>query len=375
MTEEQIKIAVQDVKAFMKKVFPDQQTFLEFARPYFLPIRTEYENYLSILKKIGVENIETVVQYVVVFPKESLFTDIDSIIEKAGREMYQILEGENLNEISALELYKKAEKKISFANMLPHFAGAYENMHIEHDKKYKELNEKINTLPEQDQITIEYFNFLLLKLYLCYIFQDVTFSSIIPKTYMKQFIVGYLDSMNKLYGKEVIPKLMLDHLESIKIPDEEKLLAEFSKPLLNNTHIIPITIIEQPIFHQPEEIFTELKKHFTEQQHQQLNHLLTGKTIKQKLLFLGKGNQLADAFKKLHNAQFITGCTKEVLISWVYNNFQYRDKNKNIDYKKNYLHDIISSDTKPCKSPIIEISEGGNGIKIITSSLKASRKK
>ncbi len=109
------------------------------------------------------------------------------------------------------------------------------------------------------------------------------------------------------------------------------------------------------------EFFTVLKNYFSANAQQQLLELLTTKEdADEPLLFYGPGNQLADTFKQLYSANLITSCNKSELEDWIQTNFLYRDKGMQKHYTEKYLKDIISSNTKGCQSPLLDVkkSEG-----------------
>lgn len=74
------------------------------------------------------------------------------------------------------------------------------------------------------------------------------------------------------------------------------------------------------------------------------------------LLFRSNGNRLADAFKQLYEANFITGCQKKDLAQWIAQNFQYQNKGIK-SYKLATLESIISNKEgkMPCKKPLLKV--------------------
>jgi len=99
-----------------------------------------------------------------------------------------------------------------------------------------------------------------------------------------------------------------------------------------------------------------MKSYFSEEHHSQLSALISDHTApKNRLIFKGNGNQLADAFKQLIEYNLITGCLKSDLEKWVAKNFLYGTGVTPKEYTEGWVGAIISEDTKPCKSPIIEI--------------------
>ncbi|GEO11786.1 hypothetical protein [Segetibacter aerophilus] len=104
------------------------------------------------------------------------------------------------------------------------------------------------------------------------------------------------------------------------------------------------------------ELYELVKDYFKPIDHPQLKSLLTGEIeVEHTLAFRGAGNQLADAFKQLFEANLIIGCNKAQLISWIIEHFTYSDKGAVKNYSEKYLLDIISSNTKTCQSPILNV--------------------
>jgi hypothetical protein len=79
------------------------------------------------------------------------------------------------------------------------------------------------------------------------------------------------------------------------------------------------------------------------------------------LLFRGNGNQLVDAFKQVYEANLIVGCQKSELEEWIGSNFEYVYRNEQKTFPANYLNAIISSNSKPCQSPISDVKKQQDG--------------
>lgn len=114
--------------------------------------------------------------------------------------------------------------------------------------------------------------------------------------------------------------------------------------------------------------------YFSEQHFGLLKALLNGTQQLEKLLFEDNGNKLANAFRQLWENQIITGCNKSELERWILKNFKYKYRGIQKDFTEHYLNDLISTNTKPCKSRIIEISLE-NDKPEINIILKKNRKK
>ncbi|MFP5080128.1 hypothetical protein [Pedobacter sp. JCM 36344] len=120
-----------------------------------------------------------------------------------------------------------------------------------------------------------------------------------------------------------------------------------------------------PSFKSPEIIeafYDILKPYFLNEDREQLANLLqTNSTETGLLLFNGFGNQLADAFKQLLDSNLVVGCNQGELENWILNHFLYRDKGKPKKFTEKYLNNIISSTTKQCQSPILDVKKKDDG--------------
>lgn len=113
-----------------------------------------------------------------------------------------------------------------------------------------------------------------------------------------------------------------------------------------------------PVFKEgvAEEFYDLVKDYFKPIDQPHLKSLLTEETVvEHSLVFSGSGNQLADAFKQLFEANLIIGCNKAQLISWIMERFAFSDRGTIKTFSEKYLLDIISSNTKTCQSPILNV--------------------
>lgn len=143
-----------------------------------------------------------------------------------------------------------------------------------------------------------------------------------------------------------------------------KTFKETISKLLDNEQekIVPIYMPQKiaggiPVFKEEiiEDLYNLLKEYFGPEQREPFkNLLLTGASDQYPLIFIGRGNQLADAFKQLIDAQLIVGCLKSELERWILTYFHYRHKGKARPFTAKYLNDIISTDTRSCQSPILD---------------------
>ncbi len=120
-----------------------------------------------------------------------------------------------------------------------------------------------------------------------------------------------------------------------------------------------VKIKRHPVFADgiADQLFMILKKYFPSEQQKKLYSLLNDNVLPEnKLLFNSNGNQLADAFKQLIEANLIVSCSKVELETWIIDAFQYVSGSQVKPFTAGYLNSIISSDVKICKSPILKVS-------------------
>lgn len=99
-----------------------------------------------------------------------------------------------------------------------------------------------------------------------------------------------------------------------------------------------------------------IRTYFSEEHFSQLDALIKAdEQPASQMIFNGNSNKLADAFKQLYEANLIVGCNKAELEKWILKHFLYSNGDKVNEYSEGWLSAIISSDTKDCKSPILEV--------------------
>ncbi|MCE7063495.1 hypothetical protein [Dyadobacter sp. CY343] len=175
----------------------------------------------------------------------------------------------------------------------------------------------------------------------------------------------------------ITPEFVEDLCDSIR--EREESLAEFITEITalekmqektfdaeqeTDGEPLPIRIRRYPVFVEgvAEQFFKIFKEYFDEKDQLLLFSLLTNNVYpKGKLLFNSNGNQLADAFKQLIEANLIVSCNKAELESWIIEHFQYVSNSQVKSFTAGYLNGIISSDVKICKSPILIVNRKGTG--------------
>lgn len=180
------------------------------------------------------------------------------------------------------------------------------------------------------------------------------------------FIVRSLSSQDQAIADDYF----IDDLKDT-IRAREKTLMEFEQSVLkvipNNREQEKPTINKpvnreeaKPVFKEgiAEKFYDLIKDYFKSEDQQLLKNLLTtGSNSSEPLIFKGQGNKLSDAFKQLFEANLIISCNKSELIEWILLHFKYIDKGSVRSYTEKYLQDIISSNTKSCQSPILDVRQ------------------
>ena len=102
-----------------------------------------------------------------------------------------------------------------------------------------------------------------------------------------------------------------------------------------------------------------LREYFVSADHPKLERLLlSNETPERPLIFRGFGNQLADAFKQLFDARLIVGCQMADLERWIAPKFNYLSNQAEArELTEGYLNGLMSTKTRPCKSPILKIEQ------------------
>jgi hypothetical protein len=160
-------------------------------------------------------------------------------------------------------------------------------------------------------------------------------------------------------------ELLLDLIEEI-----ENLIA------LEESEVVEVEDISEPghainsmplfsVSHQ-QEIFKALLDFFMPQDRDELKAIIFEQISPSgKLMFIGNGNQLADAFKQLIEANIITGCSKRQLEKWITQTFEYQYKNSVRPFTPRYLNGIISSESRLCQSPILDVRKKEDGLIVV----------
>lgn len=167
------------------------------------------------------------------------------------------------------------------------------------------------------------------------------------------------DLLNLIGSREVILRDFIWSIENT-IPKSSVSEADIKIEQLPRQSLLKNPTFKTEII---SELFALLKDFFMPKDQSELFTLLqnTEITFDRPLVFCGNGNQLADGFKQLFDANLIIGCNKTELNQWILQHFSYKDKENQKNYSEKYLSDIISSDTKVCQSPILDVKKRESG--------------
>lgn len=152
---------------------------------------------------------------------------------------------------------------------------------------------------------------------------------------------------------------LIKHTSLLLLPGEDK-----PSGLVNSPFKPTKKIVTSPIFitGSSEKFLELIKSYFSPNDQKHLLPLIKNNELPiSPLVFHGNGNQLVDAFKQLYEANLIVGCNKGELEEWIGANFEYVYRNRQKAFPANYLNAMISSNSKPCQSPILDVKKQPDG--------------
>jgi hypothetical protein len=226
MKPEILKEAQIYVKEWSQTAFPTVPKIVYDIDVFCWNIRDYYEKFLAILPKLELDGIEGFIV---------LITDIaniissksDSLVASIGDEILKKMIEERDKDPFMPSIIKRSLMSFSFEEIAPHVSGIYKEAYTEYNIKIQALDEKMNALSEEEQNICEYFFLFIAKLWFRRIIMDVSFSHPLTKIFYRDYIVQLYINMNTFYDKEIISQRFIERIQNIKIPNEEKLLAEY----------------------------------------------------------------------------------------------------------------------------------------------------
>lgn len=201
----------------------------------------------------------------------------------------------------------------------------------------KNLTEQVKNLTENIILLAEDFKPLKEEIY--HVNKDLNLPRLEANSNI-QAVLSYCIHSASIYYSNLLKKLINNSRETNR--KELKKDMHIGKPLISEENVIIINSL--------------LKGFFYPKDHTKLEELLkTGNDLEEPLLFLKNGIHLADSFKQLIKSDVITGCELGELESWIYRNFKYIYRKEIKYFNHKYLKDIISSNQRLCKNPILKV--------------------
>lgn len=340
------------LNAFFKKSVPDNVTFLEYIKPFFLNEHENYEKYLEILKKIGIKNGINGLVELITGTANANIKESNKVAQAFSHEIDKKYKNKRIPSTKQ-DIYNDLQAMRSFEGSMPYAKDMLASGHAYQLNRKLDIDRNVRELPENERKIHDEFGIDIMQLYIYYVLSNIPDEN----SRTKEFLVEYFKGMNSFYNKEKISNRLITYLEKLKFP-----VTSIQDDKNKETIKVYTPKNAIPVFNQINDIYILLQKYFDAVQHNSLHKALKTESSNEKLAFKGKQIQLADAFKQLYKSTLITGCNKKELTTWITNVFTYRGQNgKYLPFKENYLSKIISSETKHCKSPILEIRKDSKG--------------
>jgi hypothetical protein len=185
--------------------------------------------------------------------------------------------------------------------------------------------------------------------------EDLADSIKLRESFLKELIRDVETMMEK---QDPVANESLNSDEEISQPEDKSLKQE-----------APMQVNRYPTFKEgaANQLYSILKPYFIAEDHFKLeNLLLNNQTPESPLVFRDNGNKLADAFKQLYDARLIVGCQLIDLEKWIAPKFLYlRNDGEQREFSDGYLNGMISTKSRPCKSPILKIEQQNNDFFIL----------
>ncbi|HVA99535.1 MAG TPA: hypothetical protein VNG53_11630, partial [Bacteroidia bacterium] len=117
-------------------------------------------------------------------------------------------------------------EEITFDSLTPLMSETHDAIYDKYLNNWSSLDEKIADLPQEEEILVNYFEVLMAKLWFKYLIVNPAIPEHLFSVFMKDFLLRYFKSMETLYSEETVPKELISYIETIHIPNEEKLRAK-----------------------------------------------------------------------------------------------------------------------------------------------------
>jgi hypothetical protein len=197
--------------------------------------------------------------------------------------------------------------------------------------------------------------------------EDLGDSVKLREKFLMELIYNAESSIKDHLSFEDFQKSLQTKQVEVKHAEEPDIIRETETAFENRLGAKPIG--RYPTFKPsiPLQLLDLLREYFVSEDYAGLEKLLLSDEAPDRpLVFRGFANQLADAFKQLFDARLIVGCQMADLERWIAPKFNYLSNQAEArELTEGYLNGIMSTKTRPCKSPILKIEQKGDKFYIL----------
>jgi len=240
-----------EYKKVISSVLPNKEDFLIYVKPFLtnIVIRDNYEQFLDILKRAGIKDVEEIIDRIAGF-KEVVIDNSPELVQGIINLMQKTTTQLEAKGATFEEIKKALIETMSFENITLLISKTNNDLYDKYQNGFILFDRNTVELSDDEEILTNYFRLLIAKLFLQYMINYSKISEEDFAVFMKEFLLNYFEGMDTMYD-EIVPKELITFIEKIKIPNEEKLRAK----IVGTTH----TIIETTNTNQTKEIPTITK--------------------------------------------------------------------------------------------------------------------
>lgn len=334
----------------VKRLIPPIDGFLLEIPGFSFPFQSKYEDFLSLLSRLGIDGTEEIIR--TYFASDVIFDGTEEIVDDL------IAKGEDrlcTDDLSSKNMGKIVQSVYSIEDLIPYMSKLHNRSS---SQKVVALGEKISKLSDEEQKLFDFFMLVFVKLWLRYIaINSKPEQEFMLGVFIKANLGTFYENLNRLYDVELVPQSLIDYVRyNIHIPNEEQYLVEDA----DDAEEDEVELRRIPVFNNPDHLFNLIKEYFSPKHQEAVRSLFKSGYRDNDIIpvFDAELNKFTNFFKQLYEKKQITRCNKTQLIDWLQENFQYisgrTKKVTKFDVKN--LSTLISTNQKPCKNPIIDVS-------------------
>lgn len=345
------KISKEDFKRIKKK-----GNFNEAANDFLFQCQIEFQERFLLL----LESLHDVYFFVLDNPNKpnATIVKINAVFDKKKLDEREKLD--LLDQITALLFFhpNKDQFKISYEHI-----NAYREYLLPRSEDEEFLDRKEAFDKQLEPYTWDHFSFMMQQLkqeykQAYYIKRLIeSYNESVAARRLNEYEIGFIESSNFFRRVEVELERILPKAEKqieALIPDQKtednKQESKTPDSIYSGVHV------ERNVF---ESIFKVLSLKVTEDEHENLRTILSGKKIDSSIHFNGMASQLADLFGKAYKAKKIGANSAKAIDQWLAKYFYYFQKGEYKPYKTDSQIELIRQERgKLCKNPLINIENG-----------------